>query len=118
MIAWLDWLAQATTSQPTSGGAETFLRSFLPLILVVGVFWWILSRGRSRERQQFEQMLGSLKRSDRVQTVGGIIGTVVDIRDDEIVLKVDETNNVKMRFAKHAIKGLVGEAGPPTAPEK
>ena len=44
-----------------------------------------------------------LKKNDRVRTIGGIIGTVVDIKGDEITLKVDESNNTKIRVAKDAI---------------
>ena len=48
-------------------------------------------------------MLDNLKRGDRVQTIGGIIGTVVEARETEVVVKVDETNNTKIRFARKAI---------------
>lgn len=76
----------------------------IPLLLMMVVFFWIMSRGRSKERKRFEAMLNSLERNDRVQTIGGILGTVVDTRENEVVLKVDETSNVKMRFTKGAIK--------------
>ncbi|MBP9025652.1 MAG: preprotein translocase subunit YajC [Phycisphaerae bacterium] len=88
------------------------LRQFLPLILIIGVFWWWMSRSRRREQQRYQDMLRNLKRNDRVQTIGGIIGTVVDTRDDEVVLKVDETNNVKMRFVRSAIKDVMRESTP------
>lgn len=105
MTIWYALLAQsAPTTQSATGG---FPHSFIMIILAVVVFWWVMSRGRSKERKQYAQMLSSLKRSDRVQTIGGIIGTVVDVRDDEVVLKVDETSNVKMRFTRQAIKEVV-----------
>ena len=94
------------------GGIGGLLGSpLVPLILVIVVFWWIMSRGQRKERQRYANMLASLKRNDRVQTVGGILGIVVDVRDDEVVLKVDETNNVKMRFARSAIKDVLRESG-------
>lgn len=114
MIEVFDLLAQPTTAPaaPTPGpsGSEMFIKQILPLFLIIGVFWWIMSRGRSKERRRYQEMLGSLKRNDRVQTVGGIIGTVVDVRDDEVVLKVDETSNVKMRFNRTAIKEVLRDA--------
>jgi preprotein translocase subunit YajC len=55
-------------------------------------------------------MLKGLKRNDRVQTIGGILGTVVETRDDVVVLKVDEANNVKMHFNRSAIKEVLHEA--------
>ncbi len=114
MIHLLICLAQtAPATQPTVSGWEALLRSpFILVILMLVVFWWVMSRGRSKERQRYEQMLRSLKKNDRVLTIGGIIGTVVDVRDDEVVLKVDEAANVKMRFLRTAIKGPLGEAAP------
>jgi preprotein translocase subunit YajC len=108
-------LAQAT--QPADGpppmsGLELFARQFLPLILLIGVFFWIMSRGRAKEQQRYRQMLGNLKKSDRVQTIGGILGVVTDVREHEVVLKVDETNNVKIRFNKSAIKEVLQDAAP------
>lgn len=110
-------LAQAAT-QPTGPAAppsmtEVILKNFLPLFVLVGVFWWMMSRSRSKERDRYEQMLSALKRNDRVQTIGGIIGTVVDVRDNEVVLKVDETNNVKVRFHRSAIKEVLADLPAP-----
>jgi len=48
-------------------------------------------------------MVQSLKKNDKVRTIGGIIGTVVDIKEDEITLKVDESNNTKIKVASSAI---------------
>jgi preprotein translocase subunit YajC len=103
------WLAQVPPSTQPSA-TELLLKSpILPIVLILGVFFWISSRGRTKERQRYEQMLNSLKKNDRVQTVGGLLGTVVDVRDSEVVLKVDETNNVKIRFSRTAIKEVLHE---------
>jgi len=111
MIALLIVLAQTapTTTAPTGGGS-IFQGPFIPIALGLVVFWFIISRGRNKERQKYEDMLSALKRNDRVQTIGGVLGTVVDVRDDEVVLKVDETNNVKMRFQRAAIKEILHES--------
>ncbi len=115
MLHLMMLLAQTTTA-PTSGpaggaGNPLFNNMLIPIILATLAFWWVMSRGQRKKQQQVAQMLASLKRNDRVQTIGGIIGTVVDVRDDEVVLKVDETNNVKMRFTRGAIKEVMREPG-------
>ncbi len=118
MLNLITLLAQ-TTSAPASnpagsqsgGVGNPFGGMFIPIILAMLAFWWVMSRGQRKKQQQFAQMLAALKRNDRVQTIGGIIGTVVDVRDDEVVLKVDETNNVKMRFVRGAIKEVMREPG-------
>lgn len=109
-------LAQAT--QPTStgpaamSGAEVFFRQILPLLLPIAIIWWFMLRGQSREKRKYQEMINAIKRNDRVQTIGGIIGTVVDLRDNEVTLKVDESNNVKIRFVRGAIKEVLREPPP------
>ena len=61
-------------------------------------------------------MLAALSKGDKVTSIGGICGTVIEAREDEIVVKVDETNNVRMRFARWAIRG-VGDAARSEKPE-
>ncbi len=113
-------LAQAA-SQPEAESAapvspmESFLRMWLPLILMVVVFYWLIFRGQKKERDRHSEMLKAMKRNDRVQTIGGIYGTVVEVRDSEVILKVDETNNVKMRFNRGAIKEVLSEVPTPDA---
>jgi preprotein translocase subunit YajC len=114
MNEWIALIAQTTppATQPAQrpGGGEFFLGQLLPLILMIGVFYWIMMRGNRRERQKHEDMLKNVKRNDRVQTIGGILGTVVDVRDNEVVLKVDEASNTKMRFVRGAIKEVIRDA--------
>ena len=74
---------------------------FLALMFVL--MYMILFRGPRKKQQQHKQMIQSLSKNDRIQTIGGIIGTVVDIRDDEITLKIDESNNTKIKIIRSAI---------------
>lgn len=109
-------LAQATQPTGTGSGAappDMFFRTIFPLLLVVVVFYFFLWRGQSKERKKFEDMLNALKKGDRVLTIGGMFGTVVDVRDREVVLKVDETNNVKIRFTRAAIKEVLSAEAMP-----
>ncbi len=77
-------------------------------VLLLFLFW--MSRGKKRQEQQRREMLSSLRKGDRVTTIGGIIGTVVDVKGKEVTLKVDESANVRMRFTIGAVH-RVGEAG-------
>lgn len=121
MTQFLWILAQATqgtlpgTPAGGAGGgappaASNPMNFFIAITLaMVFILWWS-SRNQSKERKKVQDMLANLKRSDRVQTIGGMIGTVVDVRDNEVVLKVDETNNVKIRFTRGAIKEVLQDA--------
>ena len=74
---------------------------FLGLMFVL--MYMILFRGPRKKQQQQRQMVQSLEKNDRVRTIGGIIGVVVDIKGDEITLKVDESNNTKIKVASSAV---------------
>jgi preprotein translocase subunit YajC len=86
------------------------LMQFLPLILIFVVIYMFMLRGPRKQQQKQKQMVQALAKNDRVRTIGGIIGTVVDVRGDEVTLKIDETNNTKMRISASAIgKNLTKE---------
>lgn len=86
------------------------LMQFLPLILIFVVIYMFMLRGPRKQQQKQKQMVQALAKNDRVRTIGGIIGTVVDVRGDEVTLKIDETNNTKMRITTSAIgKNLTKE---------
>ena len=110
-------LAQATqsTAAPTTQqapGLVRFIQSIGPMmpILVLGiVFIWMTGRSRRRQERQKLDMLGAMKRGDRVQTIGGILGNVVEVREDRILLKVDEGNNTKVWFARTAIHRVLAD---------
>jgi len=81
-----------------------------PLVLIFVVMYMFLFRGPKKKQQQHQKMVQSLRRNDRVRTIGGILGTVIDVKDDEIMLKVDESNNTKIKVTASAIsKVLSGE---------
>jgi preprotein translocase subunit YajC len=93
---------------PFGGGFFMIMLLFLVVMLVLPAM-----AGRKQKKQRAE-MLSSIARHDRVQTVGGMIGTVAEIRDDEVVLKVDESTNTKIRFARSSIQQVLKKAGEKT----
>jgi preprotein translocase subunit YajC len=98
---------QSDGSVPASEGTEQ-KPSQSPLMLIMfvilGVYiFLIMFRGPKKKQQEHQKMVESLKKNDRVRTIGGILGTVLDVRDDEIVLKIDEATNAKMRVVPSAI---------------
>ena len=86
------------------GGGSLLMFMFLPLILVMilfGVF------GQRKERKKREALISSVKKHDRVRTIGGVIGAVVEIKPDTILLKVDESSNTRMTFARDAVQQVL-----------
>lgn len=72
----------------------------LPLLLV---YMFFMFRGPKKKQQEHNKMVSSLAKNDRVRTIGGIFGTVLDVRENEIVLKIDESTNTKIRVSPQAI---------------
>ena len=85
------------------GGGGGGYMQLIWIVMIFGVMYLILFRGPRKRQQQHRQMVQSLQKNDKVRTIGGIIGTVVDIKGDEITLKVDESNNTKIRVASSAV---------------
>ena len=90
---------------PAGGPDFTFI-----MLAMLGVFvlMMILSGGAAKkEKRKRAEMMASLGKHDRVQTSGGVIGTVVELKDDEVVLRVDESTNTRIRFAKSSITSVL-----------
>ena len=77
------------------------------MILLMVVFFVIMTGGQRREKKKRKQMLEALNKNDKIQTIGGIMGTVVEVRDQEVVVKVDEASNTRLRFSRGAIQQVL-----------
>ena len=99
----------AQTSQPATRAtaAPTFidvLKSPLTMVMAIMLlFYLFLFKNKKSQENQRKAMLDQLKRGDRIKTIGGILGTVVEAKDDEVLVKVDESSNTKIRFTRSAI---------------
>ncbi len=98
-------------------GADPFGGLFFPIIFGVIVMMFAFTMlGQRRDRKKREAMLGAVKKHDRVQTIGGVIGSIVEVKPDSVVLKVDESANTRITFARSAIQQVLtaseGEKNP------
>jgi len=93
------FLAEAPTNTDPTGG----LLGMLPMLLImVGVFYFMLIRPENKRKKEAEQMRSGLKTGDKVTTIGGICGTVVNVKDDKFVLETG-ADQVRIEFAKWAL---------------
>jgi preprotein translocase subunit YajC len=109
---------QSTTTAPGSppgpeGGAAqrtgSLYSTLLLMVLVFAVMYVLLLRGPRKQQQQQKLMIQSLKKNDHVRTIGGIYGTVMDVKDNQVVLKVDEATNTKIRVSTSAISKVLSQ---------
>ena len=104
------WLAQADPGGPTN--PQSSAMAFFPFALMIALVAFIFLNARSqkkKEKREREEMHARMTRNDRVLTIGGIVGTVVSIKNDEVVLKVDESTNTKMTFMQTSIQRILSE---------
>jgi len=85
---------------------------FLTLMILGVLLALIVSTllGGRREKKKFDQMMASIKKNDQVRTVGGIIGSVVEVKPDVIVLKIDENSNTKITVVRTKIEAVMKES--------
>ncbi len=88
------------------------LLNLLPLILIFVIFYFLLIRPQKSKEKEHSKMLGNLNKNDEVVTSSGIHGTIVNVKDKSVILRIDD--NVKMEIEKSAIayvKKTQGDAG-------
>jgi len=109
---------ESTTKDPVGGkdllqeGDKPKPKGYGSLILLGVMFLFIymmMFRGPKKKQQKHTQMVQALQKNDRVKTIGGIIGTIIDVKDDIITLKIDESNNTKMKITAGAISGKISQ---------
>ncbi len=97
-------VAHAMSAPGGEGGAAGGNSGMLfMLIAIFAIFYFLMIRPESKRRKERQQMIDSLKRGDRVVTIGGLYGEVQDVHDDKVVLRIAE--NLKVEVAKSAVSG-------------
>jgi preprotein translocase subunit YajC len=88
------------------GGGTLF--SFLPLVAIIAIFYFLILRPQSRKQKETQRMISALKKGDRVVTIGGIHGVIQTVKESTVIVKVDE--NVKLEFNRGAISSVTSSA--------
>lgn len=76
--------------------------SLLPLVLIIAVFYFLMIRPENKRKKEAEQMRNNLSVGDRITTIGGIVGTIVSIKDDKFVIETS-ADQVRIEFCKWAL---------------
>ena len=92
----------ATDPNVPGGGIAELLVTFAPLLLIMVVFYFILIRPENKRKKEAEQMRSSMKVGDEITTIGGIVGTVVSVKDDKFVIETS-ADQVRIEFTKWAL---------------
>jgi preprotein translocase subunit YajC len=93
------------TAAPPAGGFDLF--TMMLIFGAVILFMMMLGGGSRKQKKKQQEMMAAMSKGDKVVSIGGIRGSVVEVREDEVVVKVDENNNTRMKFSKEAIREVV-----------
>ncbi len=100
-------------NDPKGGGGDMSMLAQPLLLFAVlgGLFYFLMIRPQKREQSRRQQMLGAVKKNDRVVTIGGVYGVVANVNReaDEVTLKVDESTNTKLRITLSSIGRVLGD---------
>ena len=88
-----------------AGSIVSLIVSMLPMVLIFVVFYFFMIRPQKKKDKQVKEMLANLKKGDRVCTIGGIYGTISNIKDDTIALSVGK-DHTELIFARWAIRNV------------
>lgn len=90
-------------AQPQPAAGEFLTSMFWPIALTIVIFYFFLIRPENKKRKELQDQVSQLKKHDRVLTSGGIVGTVWAVKENEIVLQVDDNAKTRIHFVKSAI---------------
>ena len=83
---------------PAGGGAT----SLIMIVAMIAVFYFLMIRPENKRKKEAEQMRSAVKTGDEITTIGGIIGTVVNVKEDKVVIETS-ADQVRVELAKWAI---------------
>jgi preprotein translocase subunit YajC len=108
-------MASRPNSDPSAPPPPAWV-SWVPVLFMVGVFYFFLIRPQTKQRREHDNMLGNIKKGDKVVTQGGIIATVVNIGPHVVDVKINE--DTKAQLLKSAITSVFHEQHAAAEPSK
>ena len=104
LLTLLQFAAQQPAKKPQQPGMDLWLIMLVPLVIF---FFWMMRSQKKREQKR-KDMIGSLKKGDKVVTIGGIHGEITRLNDREVTLIVDKSKGIELRLLRTAIASPAG----------
>ncbi len=90
-------------------GLGAIFNSIFPFILIFAVMLYMPWNSQRKEKKKKEEMLSNLKKGLKIRTIGGIVGKLEEVKNEDVVIVIDEKNNTRMTIAKVAIASVAAE---------
>jgi preprotein translocase subunit YajC len=105
-------MPETTGATATGGGGAQLVTMLVTFGLIIVVFYFLVIRPQNKKQKDAKKMLEGIRKGDRVVTIGGMHGYVESVKEDAVILKVDD--NVKVKFSKSAISTVLERKEEPT----
>ena len=101
-------------AQAAGAGAGSAFASFIPLILIFAIMYFLLIRPQQKKMKEHKAMVEALRRGDQILTQGGIVGKVTKVQEDGL-LEVEIAEGVKVKVMRHTIVQVMSKTEPAAA---
>ena len=115
-MSFISLLQEAAGAAPSASSTAGLLTTIVPFVLIIVIFYFFLIRPQNKKQKETEKMIATLKKGDKVVTIGGIHGVVFSTKEKTIIVKVDD--NCKIEFSRSAIAGVESEKTEKTETKK
>ena len=96
-------------AQSADGASGSAFFQFIPLILILGVFWFLIIRPQQKKQKEHQRMVESLRKGDKIVTNGGIFGTIVKVGDDRLTIEI--ANKIQIQLERHQVSRMDKKTG-------
>lgn len=104
-------------ADPAAGSnSASMMTSLITFGMVILIFYFMIIRPQKKRDKEAKAMLAAMKKGDKIVTIGGIHGTIVTVKDNTVVVKVDDS--ARIEFSKNAISTVVARDAVKAAPKK
>jgi preprotein translocase subunit YajC len=101
----MDFLIASAMAQDAAADAPSMLGTFIPLILIIVIFWFLLIRPQMKRNKEHRELVSSLSAGDEVVTAGGMLGRITQVGDSFVTVKL--ADNVEVKLQKHSVAQVV-----------
>ncbi len=110
------FIAMAAPTQPGTESSQPVWMSFMPLVLMIVIFYFLLIRPQMKKQKEIDRMQKELKSGDKIITSGGIYATVSNVKDDVLTVKI--ADNVKINIQRSAVGVVLKDKESSAEPDK
>ena len=97
--------AMGTPPGGAAGGGQSAITSLVPLVIMFGIFYFLLIRPQQKKAKEHKALLDALKKGDQVVTAGGMHGKITSV--DDAVVTIEVANNVNIKFNKGHVAAVI-----------